>query len=166
MLFYKSTIGYQDAFKMLLLRPPSNRKHCPECSWSNGWSRDDASWVQWLVTCCIWNIDHSCLRVIDVWMPQKSSNCRPSVSSCGCIFSIFIAILCVAAVTFMFPQITDECAQARYTTEQCDNLKAATVGITASVFVGASILNAYFWACVFSFYKELKSGVNNTAFKA
>ena len=75
---------------------------------------------------------------------------------------LIIAILCVAAVTFMFPQITDECAQARYTTEQCDSLKAATIVSVASLFVGIAILNAYFWVCVFSFYKELKSGVNNT----
>ena len=78
------------------------------------------------------------------------------------ILAIFIAIFCIAAVTFMFPQITDECAQARYTTEQCDSLKAATIVSVASLFVGIAILNAYFWVCVFSFYKELKSGVNNT----
>ena len=88
------------------------------------------------------------------------------VDALAIIFSIFIAILCVAAVTFMFPQITDECAQARYTTEQCDNLKAATIGFAASLFFGITILNAYFWVCVFSFYKELKSGVNNTVYKA
>ena len=78
------------------------------------------------------------------------------------IFSIFIAILSIAAVTFMFPYIADECAKAMYTTEECDNLKAATIGFAASLYVGIAILNSYFWICVFSFYKELKSGVKNT----
>ena len=88
------------------------------------------------------------------------------VDALAIIFTMFIAILSIAAVTLMFPDITDECAKARYTTEQCDNLKAATIGFAASLFFGITILNAYFWVCVFSFYKELKSGVNNTAYKA
>ena len=82
------------------------------------------------------------------------------------IFMIFIGILCIAAVPFMFPDLPDACVQLKYTTEQCDNLKAATIGFAASLFVGIAILNTYFWVCVFSFYKELKSGVNNTVYKA
>ena len=82
------------------------------------------------------------------------------------ILMIFIAILSIAAATFMFPDLPDQCEQLNYTTEQCDNLKIAAIGFAASLFVGIAILYTYFWVCVYSFYKELKSGVNNTAYKA
>ena len=82
------------------------------------------------------------------------------------IVTIVIAILCIAAVPFMFPDLADTCVQLKYTTEECDVFKEYAPGFAASIFVGIAILNTYFWVCVFSFYKELKSGVGNTVYKA
>ena len=83
------------------------------------------------------------------------------------VFGIVFAIISVANIGTFIPQFANNCeamnqelALAGLT---CDDMKSATVGMTAGVLIVSSLLNGYFWVCNYSFYKELKEGNENPA---
>ena len=82
------------------------------------------------------------------------------------VVGIVIGILVITTIATMLPQFGDNCARLNlpdhiYTKDECDALKSATMGTVASIFFIGSLLNIYFWVCVYSYFKELKSGGGN-----
>ena len=75
---------------------------------------------------------------------------------------IVFGIIVIASITTIVPEFHNNCAamasQIKQQNITCDQLKAATTGITAAVLFIGSALNTYFWICNYSFYLELKSG--------
>ena len=74
---------------------------------------------------------------------------------------IIICIIAIANIEIFAPQLANDCAglivDGRMNVN-CDDVKSAAIGVTAGVFIIGSLLNAYFWICNYSFYKELKKG--------
>ena len=74
---------------------------------------------------------------------------------------IIICIIAIANIETFNPQLANNCAGLIVDGRMyvnCDDVKSAAIGLTAGVFIIGSILNAYFWICNYSFYKELKEG--------
>ena len=87
------------------------------------------------------------------------------------ILGIIFGVIDVAAASAILPtELEDNCSQLNININSnsldCDEVKGGVIGILAATFWISVLLNMYFWACVYSFYKELKSGGGNTAYKA
>ena len=91
------------------------------------------------------------------------------------ILGIVFGVIVVAASTAILTTGLDvNCSQLNQLSGQhlnlsaqdCNEVKAGAIGIIAATFWISALLNMYFWACVYSFYKELKSGGGNSAYKA
>ena len=91
------------------------------------------------------------------------------------ILGIVFGVIVVAATSaILTTELDDDCSQhtkflhinINSNSLDCDEAKASVIGILATTFWITSLVNVYFWACVYSFYKELKSGGGNTAYKA
>lgn len=74
------------------------------------------------------------------------------------VLGIIFGILAIASIDTLVPQLENNCAdiidKGGLT---CDQFKFALF-TTAGVFIAGSLLNIYFWICIYSFYKELKEG--------
>ena len=85
------------------------------------------------------------------------------------ILGIIFGVIVVAGATAILTGLQD-CSQLdqdmNLSTQDCNAAKAGAIGIIAATFWISALLNMYFWACVYSFYKEVKSGGGNTAYKA
>ena len=85
----------------------------------------------------------------------------------GC--GIFAAVLFAFAQTFqcVSPSVQDDYANSITNTEtiddhdikpQCDKTPQVAFAVTGAIYLAGAFVNLYFWLCVFSFYKGLKSG--------
>ena len=80
------------------------------------------------------------------------------------IMGVVFCIIALANIEMIVPQLANNCAAMIDELDKlgmtCDQLKSATIGISAGTFIAASLVNVYFWICNYSFYKELKEGAS------
>ena len=86
------------------------------------------------------------------------------VSSAICIvIGVLFGVIVLASIkssdpVTSDPVFADDCASVPLTKSECDMLKAVTIGMKANQLVISTLFGVYFWICIYSFYKELKSG--------
>merc|ERR1712136_352161 len=75
--------------------------------------------------------------------------------------SALFFIIILASIGSVVPTLANDCEDLRIPKSSCDEVKSATIGPLAGIFIGSILLNVYFWICNYSFHKELKEGVQS-----